>query len=134
MAGRDTVTDPGMLPIPRDPATGQPMTVETGQQFVPVEIVLRNGGFMDLSYKGVNVLTNIATGYTPRTGRFGLGGRAGGGAHTANWIDDLSIVVNGDANPSTFAGSVATNLNSWVVNAPSLWPDESVRPRVANAS
>ncbi|MDB6033638.1 MAG: hypothetical protein JWM16_3976, partial [Verrucomicrobiales bacterium] len=134
MAGVDAVVDPGGLPIPTDPATGQPMTIETGNQFVPVEIVLGNGGLMDVSYKGVKVLANVATGYTPRTGRFGLGGRAGGGANTANWIDDLVIVVNKETNrpASSFAGSVATNLNTWVGDATFLWPNGSVRPRVVD--
>src|ERR1043166_287645 len=107
----NTYPDPTNLPIPTDPATGQPMSLSTGGPFVPVEIVLYPGGVMDVSYKGVKVLDGIATGYTPRSGQFALAGRTGG-ANTTQWIDDLNIVVNQDVNAGAlvFDGSVATIL------------------------
>lgn len=134
MGEPNPVADPGSLPVPLDPATGNPMTLSTGNAFVPVEIVLSRNGQMDVSYKGVKVLGGVATGYTPRTGRFGLAARTGG-ANAAQWIDDLAILVNEDVTlgPPAFAGSVATNLNSWV-GSTFNWPDVSVRPRVVAAT
>ncbi|HSH16273.1 MAG TPA: hypothetical protein VLD18_09590, partial [Verrucomicrobiae bacterium] len=64
-----------VLPVLIDPATGEPLKLTTGDVFVPVEIVLHKGGFMDVSYKGVQVLRSIDTGFAPRTGRFGFGAR-----------------------------------------------------------
>ena len=93
MAETDTYEDASALPIPTDPATGQPMTLRTGDKFVPVEIELRGDGTMDVSCKNVKVLANVATGYTPRTGQFGLGARTGG-SYATHWVDDLAIVVN----------------------------------------
>ncbi len=136
MAEPNPTPDPaGTLPIPSDPATGQPMTLITGDAFAPVEIVLTKDGLMDVSYKGVRVLAGIATGYTPRAGRFGFGARAGG-SHATEWIDDLVIVVNDREGPggSYFAGSVATGLNSWIGDTTFHWPDVSVRPRVVNST
>ncbi|HKX63195.1 MAG TPA: hypothetical protein VJS65_15145, partial [Verrucomicrobiae bacterium] len=135
MGGANGFADPpGTLPVPRDPATGMAMNLITGEDFVPVEIVLRRGGLMDVSYKGVKVLAGIPTGYTPRAGRFGFSARAGG-ANCTEWIDDLAVVVNDDAGVSgpAFVGSVATNLNSWVGNITFNWPDAAVRPRVISA-
>ncbi len=135
MAEPNGVPDPGNLPVPIDPATGSPMTLGTGNAFVPVEILLRRGGLMDVSYKGVKVLTNVATGYVPRTGNFGLAARTGG-ANSTHWIDDLFILANEDVTlgPPAFAGSVATNLNSWVGGSTFNWPDVSVRPRVVDVT
>ncbi len=125
---------PYVLPVPTDPATGSPMTLATGDKFVPVEIELRNDGHIDVSYKNVKVLADVATGYTPRAGQFGFGGRTGG-SYSAHWIDDLTIVANRDAGAGVpdFADSVATNLNSWTANTTFRWPDASGRPRVVNA-
>ena len=139
MSGRNAYPDAGLLPTPMDPASGQPMRLETGNEFVPVELVLRNGGGMDVYFKGVKVLANIATGYTPRTGRFTLGARTGGSL-ASHWIEDLNIVVNENAAAGAlpFANSVATNLNSWLtgravdVGRTFFWPDSSITPRVVN--
>ncbi len=132
--GNPNADPPGTLPIPRDPATGELLTLTTGDDFVPVEIILRRGGRMDVSFRGVKVLENIATGYVPRPGRFGFSARAGG-ANSTEWIDNLAIIVNDDIGVGgpAFANSVATNLNSWVGNATFNWPDASIRPRVVNA-
>ena len=121
-----------VLPAPKDPATGQPMTLATGDRFVPVEIVLHRDGRMDVSYKGVKVLRNVATGYGPRTGRFLFGARTKPGFHATHWIDELAVVVNQDtpAGPSPFAHSVATDLDAWIADTTFYWPDKFVRPRV----
>ncbi|MCC7374468.1 MAG: hypothetical protein IT581_07415 [Verrucomicrobiales bacterium] len=136
MDGANPNPDPSStLAVPRNLRTGQPIALTTGSDFVPVEIVLFKGGLMDVSYKGVKVLQGIQTDYVPRVGRFGLGARAGG-ANSTEWIDDLAIVLNdgfGSGVPA-FAGSVATNLNSWIGNATFHWPDVSIRPRVVDAT
>ena len=64
----------------------------TTNYFVPVQIVLSNGT-MDVYYRGVKYLSSVATGYVPRTGRFGLGASTGSSWET-HWIDDLSITIN----------------------------------------
>ncbi|MCB1126665.1 MAG: hypothetical protein KDM81_09235, partial [Verrucomicrobiae bacterium] len=124
-----------VLPNPTDPATGTPMTIATGDQFVPVEIELLANGRMDVWYKNVKVLAGIATGYTARTGRFSLAARTGG-QYYAHWIDDLAIVVNHDngLGDSPLAGSVATDLDAWIANTTFYWPDNSVRPRTVLAT
>jgi hypothetical protein len=135
MAESNPNADPAyVLPVPTDPASGSPMTLFTGDKFVSVQIELRNDGRMDVSYKNVKVLANVATGYTPRSGQFGFAARTGG-SYAAHWIDDLSIVVNRDtaAGVPDFASSVATNLNSWIANTTFRWPDTAGRPRVVNA-
>ncbi len=126
---------PGTLPVPRHPVTGELLTLTTGDDFVPVEIILHRGGRMDVSFRGVKVLENIATGYSPRTGRFGFAARAGG-ANSTEWIDNLAIVVNDDIDVGSpnFGHSVATNLNSWIGNATFHWPDTAIRPRVVNST
>lgn len=66
---------PETLTTPVDPANNEPMMLVTGEAFVPVEILLRANGTLDVWFRGVKVLANVATGYAPRTGRFGLGAR-----------------------------------------------------------
>ena len=72
---------------------------------------------MDVWFKKVKVLSDVPTGYQPRTGRFGISARTGG-FFTSQVIDDLHIEVNQGlrAADPLFAGSVATNLNSWSAN------------------
>lgn len=127
-------TNPPLLPAPKDPTTGRSMTFQTGDAFVPTEIVLTPDGLMDVYFKDVKVLSRIATGYTPQTGRFFLAARTGG-SFAAQWIKDLDILVNQGTVPglNTFAQSVATNLNSWVANSTFQWPDTQIRPRVETA-
>ena len=123
---------PGTLPPPTDPNTGRPMTITTGPEFVPVEILLSNDGKLDVWYKGVRVLAGVATGYTPRTGRFGLGARTGG-SFTTHWVDDLVIVVNEDSDagvPSLAASDPVKQLNSWVLGRTFRWPGQAGHPRV----
>jgi hypothetical protein len=124
---------PETLPVPTDPATGQGMTLVTGEAFVPVEIVLRSNGTLDVSYKGVKVLANLVTGYTPRTGRFGLGARTGG-AFVSHWVEDMAIVVNENeaSGVPSFVNSVASQLDSWIAGRTYSWPDPFIRPRVVS--
>ena len=122
-----------VLSNPKDPATGALMTLATGDQFVPVTIELRGNGHMDVWFKGVKVLPDVATGYTARTGQFALGARTGGSYYT-HWIDDLAIVVNQDngLGNTPLAGSVATDLDAWIADTTFHWPDSSIRPRIVN--
>ncbi|MBM3880723.1 MAG: hypothetical protein FJ387_13575 [Verrucomicrobia bacterium] len=136
MAGRNPNPEPAYVkPTPTDPATSQPMTLSTGERFVPVQIDLRSDGQMDVFYKNVKVLADVPTGYTPRTGQFALGARTGG-SYTTHWIDDLTVVLNRNetAGQPTLADSVAARLKSWVGNTTFLWPDETIRPRVVRAT
>jgi|GEM_PF-666646 len=64
--------------------------------------VLRPDGSSDVWWKGVKVLDNVATGYTPTAGRFGLGARTGG-ANESHWVDDLQIFVNPKSGPVLIA-------------------------------
>ena len=123
---------PGTLPPPTDPNTGRPMTLTTGPDFAPVEIFLSNDGKLEVWYKGVRVLTGVATGYTPRTGGFGLGARTGD-PFTTHWVDDLVIVVNEDQGagaPSLASSDPVKQLNSWVLGRTFHWPGPAGRPRV----
>lgn len=136
MAETNIYSEPSyVLPVPIDPATGQRMTMRTGDKFVPVEIELRGDGTMDVSYKNVKVLANVATGYSPRTGTFGLAARTGG-SYATHWVDDLAIVVNRNENAGTFylANSVATNLDSWLLETTFRWPSTVGRPRLVEAA
>jgi hypothetical protein len=103
----------------------------------PVEIVLKSGGLLDVSYRNVFILTNVPTGYTPRRGRFGLAARTGLLANQTHWVDDLSITLNEGAyqtNPG-LVGTVATNLLQWNSEAGGFyWPNASNRPRVVDAT
>lgn len=137
MAETNSYPEPSyVLPVPKDPETGQPMTLRTGDKFVPLEIELRDDGTMDVSYKNVKVLANVATGYTPRTGNFGLGARTPSGYYATHWVDDLTIVVNRHEQAGTFclAESVATNLDSWLLGTTFHWPSSVGRPLVVEAT
>ncbi len=142
--------------IPRDPATGQAMTIlTTGGGYSPVKIVLDQYGKLNVWYKNVLVLNNIYTGYSPRSGYFILGATTGG-AYNAQWIDDLSIVVNDAvglsnpgaqptpatypgtapavvANPGTAPAFVAEPDEPEIGPAPSpdMWVIDSTTPRLA---
>ena len=81
----------GVLPVPTDPATRKPMDLITGQsEYVPVKIVMRNDGSMDVFFRNVQVLANVATGFTPISGHFIIGA-ATGGIVCSQSIDDLMI-------------------------------------------
>jgi len=94
----------------------------TGDTFVPMRVVLRDNGSVDVYWNGVKVLDNIATGYVPRTGRFGLAATTGGAWET-HWIDDLSIAVNaGYGPPDPGAAPPDPGPPPAVVNAPGAPP------------
>ncbi len=64
----------------------------TGNRYVEAVIQLNPDGTLDLTFAGQPIFTNLAFGYAPIAGRFGLGARTG--ALTANhFIDDLKIQV-----------------------------------------
>src|SRR5262249_33923556 len=77
-----------------------PVSLYTGAQFVPVEIDLRRGGLLDVTFNGTKILANWPTGFQPRPGRFGFAGgltaESDGVQYpgVAQWIDDVSIIVN----------------------------------------
>jgi hypothetical protein len=91
--GRDPVTE-----IPTDPVTAEPMTLSTAGypagEFVPVRIQLDPDGTVDVSYKGVLVLDEVAIpDFTSiADARFGFGARTGG-ANQAHWVDDLEVTL-----------------------------------------
>lgn len=89
VGGRAPVTD-----VPIDPATGLPMVFGTGNNFADVIVRLDADGTVDVWYKGVQVLEDVATGYVPIAGRFGLAARTGG-ENQAHYIDDLVIQAGG---------------------------------------
>jgi hypothetical protein len=68
--------------------------------FIPVTVTLAAGGALTVTVDGTNVVSGLATAYTPTIGRFGFYARTGGENET-HWIDDVNISVNGGA--GTFA-------------------------------
>jgi len=126
----------GILPAPIEPYTQRPMTLTSGRRFVPVEIELKQGGKVDVSYKGVKVLENVETGYEPRPGRFGFAASTTT-ANSMHWIDDLSIDVTTSSfiPGAAFTGSVATRLDTWSARFAGFnWPSTPVRPRVVRSA
>ena len=77
-----------------DPATLAPMTAFTAGTFVPVHVALTADGKLNVDFKGVRVINDVATGVAlPLTNtRLAFGARTGG-ANENMWIDDLSIVA-----------------------------------------
>ena len=59
--------------------------------WIPVRVFLNTNGAVTLTVNGTNVVSNLATPYTPRAGgRFGMYARTGGAFET-HWVDELSI-------------------------------------------
>ena len=85
----DTVS---LAAIPIDPNTGQGMTIY-GPYSVYVKIELTSDGRMSVYYKNQWVLSNVATGYTPRNGRFALYASTGG-SYCNVGVDLLQIGAN----------------------------------------
>ncbi len=89
--------------IERD-AMGVPISLETEPAatpdpgtFVDLVITLDKCGTLTLNYKGIEIFKDEVTGYTPRQGRFVIGGRTGG-AWDNHWIDDIQVTTDtGDA-------------------------------------
>ena len=129
--------DGSLAPAPWDPAMGSSMTLHTmAGQYVPVRIVLRSDGTMDVYYKNVLVLSNVATGYTPRTGRFALYASTGG-SYCSQYFDNLSLGANvGLAVSPGIAPPYAANPGSApaVVSNPGAAPAYAPHPDVYFAS
>ena len=125
----DTFVSPSMLPAPIDPATRQAMTLDTAGAYVPVRIVLSPAGLMDVTYKGVKVLSGVPTGYGPVTNQSFTFAARTGGSYANVWFDALSVVINGNG-ISSLAGSVATNLNSWIAANTLNFTNSLTTPRV----
>ncbi|HXG47502.1 MAG TPA: hypothetical protein VNO52_07755, partial [Methylomirabilota bacterium] len=99
-------------PFITDPATMLPMTYKTGDQFTDVRIRLEADGTMDVDFKGVRVLDNVATGYRPLDRpQIALAARTGG-ANDNHWIDDLLIVAYPPDASSAEAGQTVQFLVS----------------------
>ncbi len=75
--------------------------------WVPINVVLSAGGALDLVVDGTNVVTALATGYTPIAGRFGFFARTGG-ANENHWVDDINLSVA----TAGSSGSYSENFNS----------------------
>ena len=77
-----------------DPATMAPMTAFTAGTFVPVRVALTADGKLNVDFKGVRVINDVATGLTlPLSNtRVAFGARTGG-ANENMWIDDLAITA-----------------------------------------
>jgi len=102
-------------PIPVDPATGLPMTIYTGNSYAPVSIKLDSDGTVDVAYKGVLVLEDVATGYSPMAGDFFFGARTGG-ANESHFVDDLNIVIlTGEASDALLDQNFAINNGGFTV-------------------
>jgi hypothetical protein len=71
-------------------AQGNQVVLGTGNDFVDVEINLSACGFLNLTYKGVPVFTELPISFPPTEGRFVMGARTGG-ANDNHWVDDLQI-------------------------------------------
>ena len=76
-------------PVFTDPATGQEVALETGDQFVPLRIEVRDG-ILNVFYKGYHIVQNVVTPFAAVPGRFAFGGRTGG-SWDNQWVDDVRI-------------------------------------------
>jgi hypothetical protein len=95
-------------PLVTDPATGQPLTFQTGSQFVDVRIHLDSDGTLDVDFKGVRVIDNVQTGLGDLANpRLAFGARTGG-ANNNHWVDDLQITALPVDASSTEAGQALT--------------------------
>ncbi|HXJ76949.1 MAG TPA: hypothetical protein VNM37_29090, partial [Candidatus Dormibacteraeota bacterium] len=81
-------------------ASGNQLTLETDPAgtpnpgtFVDLKIAVSESGAFSLSYKGTDFFKDLAIpGWSPRAGRFIIGGRTGNAADNT-WIDDLSVTT-----------------------------------------
>lgn len=88
-------------PFINDPATGQPMTLFTGDDFANVLIRLNTNNTLDVMYKDVLIFDGISVaGYVPQAGNFAFGARTGG-ANDNHFVDDLNVRIIPE--PATFA-------------------------------
>jgi hypothetical protein len=85
---------PVVTAIPND-VFGAPLSLNTGTNWVEVEIRLRDGGLVDVSWGGVAVLSGVQTPYLPASGwRFAFTATTGTSVSQGQEIDDLSFALN----------------------------------------
>ena len=117
----DGVREGGRAPltaIPTDPATGLPMNMRTDDiGYANVKVRMDPDGTVDVWFKDVEVLSDVATGYTPTAGRFGFAGRTGG-ANQTHWVDDLVVTLAPPSAGSIDFEVVATGQTATDDNAP----------------
>jgi hypothetical protein len=89
-------------PLINDPASGEPMTMWSYGAYVPFRMQLKSDGTMNVGYKGVDILTNVQTGYVPVAGAKFLFSARTGGANENAWIKDLVIESIEQADRITF--------------------------------
>ena len=116
-------------PLVTDPATGNPLGYSTGNDFVPVRVHMDADGTVDVDFKNVRILDNVATGVTlPMVNtRLAFGARTGG-ANDNHWIDDLSVVAFSPDSSGAEAGQtvqflVSNNNNSLFSAQPAISAD-----------
>ena len=107
-------------PLVIDPGTGEPMSMWTeGGAYAAFRMELAKDGTMNVSYKGVEILTGIQTGYVPMLGAKFLFSARTGGANENAWIKDLVIEeIYADAVEITLARDAANPTQvtlSWVL-------------------
>ena len=118
LAGEREGGRPPAGPLVDDPANpGQPLGFHTGNAFAPVRVHLDSDGTVDVDFKGVRVINNLATGLsTLANPRIAFGGRTGG-ANNNHWVDDLQISAfpvdsSSSENSQTVAFNVSNNNNA----------------------
>src|SRR4030095_16538360 len=114
-------------PLVNDPATGQPLSFDTGASFADVRIHLEADGTLDVDFKGVRVIDNVPLGITLPLGnaRLAFAARTGG-PNENHWIDDLQVEAFApDASAAEAGQTVHFNVSN---NNPSLF---SVQPAVS---
>jgi hypothetical protein len=70
----------------------QQTTNWTQAAWIPVQFILNANGTVTVTVNGTNVFSNVATTFTPRTGRFGFYARTGG-SFQSHGFDDININV-----------------------------------------
>jgi hypothetical protein len=96
----------GYCSVVETDAAGAPVSIETDPAgtaapgvWADFEMILSPGGTLSVNYKGLPIFRDIVTGFTPRLGRFVIGGRTGG-ANDNHWIDNIGITTDvGDPPP-----------------------------------
>jgi hypothetical protein len=113
-------------PFINDPATGLPMTMLTGAGFAPVRIHLDSDGTVDVDFKNVRILDNVATPYQGvLSPRLAISARTGG-ANANQWIDNLKLQAFPADSSSVELGQTVSFITS--SDEPSLF---SAQPSIA---
>jgi len=126
-AGDSESAGPGYLIPERDPVTGAPIPIQTdppgtGTGGTPVwadfEFSVTAAGAASVRYKGYDIFKDVVVGWTPRVGRFVIGGRTGG-ANEAHWIDNIGVTTDTATDPPPLfistspAANPAAHLNEF---------------------